>query len=267
LALAFARAAVTKTHWRRSRVIFFSISLQTLSRISLLLFLLLPGFSIHAKDKPTESPALRWTEGKAGCTFSSDDDGKYRWGLSADDVRLTLAIDSHELQKLHRRVQPFFAVFLTIRYQGGGKLDFPLTKASLEYVKHFHVLKRPLGPDAFAASIQTDADEMEHQVERQMKKHPEQKEKLESQLQDYQRQVAELTEFLNHNSLRAHTLNPNNREASGWVFFSAKDKWIADWKKPEEFVLRVPLSDRLFEFPFTMPPAQADDLILRRRPN
>jgi hypothetical protein len=51
----------------------------------------------------------------------------------------------------------------------------------------------------------------------------------------------------------------------GWVFFSAQDKWIGDWKNPEEFVLRIPLEDRVLEFPFKLPPNQGD-LILRKRP-
>jgi hypothetical protein len=254
---------------RRRPRINFSVCLTQVCHLSLIgfLHLLLLSGSAQARDKQPQTPPLRWTEGKPGCTFSRDDDGKYRWGLSADDVRITLAVDSQELQKLHRRIQPLFAVFLSVRYRGAGKMEVYLEKLNIEYAKHFHVVKHPFNPDSFALQIQKDADEMEQQVERRIQKHPEQKEKLETQLQDYKRQVIELTEFVDAHSLRMHTLNPERSEASGWVFFSAKDKWLADWKTPEEFVLRIPLKDRVFEFPFTMPPAGTDDLILRRRPN
>jgi len=223
--------------------------------------------SARARDKQPQTQPLRWSEGKPGCTFSRDDDGKYRWGLSADDVSITLAVDSQELQKLHRRIQPLFAVFLTLRYRGTGKMDVYLEKLTIEYAKHFHVVKHPFNPDSFASQIQKDADEMERHVEGRVQKHPEQKEKLETQLQDYKRQVIELTEFVDAHDLRMHTLNPERSEVSGWVFFSAKDKWLSDWKKPEEFVLRISLKNQVFEFPFTMPPPGTDDLILRRRPN
>jgi hypothetical protein len=59
-------------------------------------------------------------------------------------------------------------------------------------------------------------------------------------------------------------LGAGNPETSGWVLFSTQSKWIGEWKKPEEFVLRIPLGDRVVEFPFAVP-AQQGDLILRKR--
>jgi hypothetical protein len=65
--------------------------------------------------------------------------------------------------------------------------------------------------------------------------------------------------------LRPTILDRESPEAKGWVFFNAKNKWIGDWKKREDFVLRIPMENRVYEFPFTVPPVEGD-LILRRRP-
>src|ERR1700751_5586122 len=48
------------------------------------------------KDK-NKIPALRWVEGNPGCTFSRDDDGKYRYGLWSDEAGVVMAVDSQEL--------------------------------------------------------------------------------------------------------------------------------------------------------------------------
>jgi hypothetical protein len=55
-----------------------------------------------------------------------------------------------------------------------------------------------------------------------------------------------------------------NTSASGWVFFNTQNKWIGGWKAQEEFVLRVPLQGKIFEFPFKLPP-KAGELLLRKR--
>jgi hypothetical protein len=209
---------------------------------------------------------IRWGESKPGCTFSQDDDGKYRWGLWVDDVGVILAVDSQELQRTHRRIQPFLAVLLTVRYRGTDKLHVSAGRLSLEFVKHSHVMKHPLDPEEFATEIQNDAKEVANETEQQMQKHPEQKQKKEILLHDYQNQVEELLDFVTKRSLREVTLDPVNPETKGWAFFSTRDKWIGAWKKPEEFVLRFPLEKRVLEFPLTLPPGK-DDLILRRRPN
>jgi hypothetical protein len=105
------------------------------------------------------------------------------------------------------------------------------------------------------------SDEMEHEI----RKHPEKKEAQEALLQSHEKDVTELQEFLSAHSLRPAKLDPGNPEVGGWVFFSTRSKWIGDWKKREDFVLRIPFEDRVFEFPFSLPPSQGD-LILRRRP-
>ena len=55
-----------------------------------------------------------------------------------------------------------------------------------------------------------------------------------------------------------------NQEAAGWVFFNTDNKWLGHWKTQEEFVLRLPLDGKIFEFPFKLPP-KAGDLVLRKR--
>ncbi len=74
-----------------------------------------------------------------------------------------------------------------------------------------------------------------------------------------------MIEFLKTRTLRATTLNANHSEASGWILFSTKSKWIDGLRKQEEFLLRVPVGNRVIEFPFSLPPSEGD-LILRRRP-
>ncbi len=216
-------------------------------------------------DKTPTAPTIRWAEGKPGCTFSRGDDGKYRYGLWTDDLGITLAVDSQELQKVRRRIRPLFAAQLTVRYRGANSLDVTADHSTLEFLSHSQVVHSSLNPDDLSTALQGDADTLGRDIEREVRRHPEQKDEKEARLQAYQKDMSELQEFLITQSLRPVKLDPSKREVSGWVFFSAKDKWIGAWKKQEEFVLRVPLADRVFEFPFKLPPEEGE-LILRRRP-
>ena len=231
-----------------------------------LLGLLLLSGALPGKEKPAHNPPVRWAEGNPGCTFSRDDDGKYRWSLWTDDVALILAVDSQELQMSRRRIQPFLGVVLTVRNRSTRKLELQPSKVTLEFVKHFHLVRHPMEASSFLAQIQRDADQTTDQTEHQIEKHPDQKEKKEELLRDYQKQVAELQEFVDKRSLRPAKLGSDKPEVTGWMLFGTKDKWLGEWKNPEEFVLHIPLEGRVFEFPFTLPP-QKDDLILRRRSN
>jgi hypothetical protein len=222
----------------------------------------LPAFS--NKDNPL--PTLRWAEGQPGCTFSRDKDGKYRYALWTDNYGVILAVDSQELQLLHKRVERFFAVQLTVRYRGKDKLTVDPRKATLEFVKHFKLVQPALDPGEFAKQTQDDADEVEHQTEREIKKHPERKEDREKYVEAYQKEALEFLDFLSQRTLPAVQLDSGRTEVSGWILFSAKSKWIGPWKKPEEFLLRLPLAGRVVEFPFALPPQQGD-LILRQRSN
>lgn len=207
---------------------------------------------------------MRWAEGQPGCTFSRDRDGKYRYALWTDDYGVILAVDSQELQLLHKRIEPFFAVHLTVRYRGKATLEVYPEMATLEFVKHFKLIQSALDPETFAQQTQDDADEVEHQTQREVEKHPERREEREKYVETYQKEAAEFVEFLNTRSFPAAELDTTRAEASGWIFFSVKNKWLGGWKKPEEFVLRLPLNKQILEFPFALPP-QAGDLILRQR--
>src|SRR2546425_13185783 len=85
----------------------------------------------NKKDKAAV-PTIRWAEGKTGCTFTRGEDGKYRYGLWAEELGITLAVDSQELQKVRRRPEPMFSGSLILSYRGAGKLA-AATHSSLEF--------------------------------------------------------------------------------------------------------------------------------------
>jgi len=210
-------------------------------------------------------PAVRWAEGNPGCTFSKDNDGKYRYGMWSDDVGIIVAVDSQELEKVHRRHEPFFAVLLTVRYRGQASLDFSADNISLEFVNHFRVVQTSLDPDGFAAKIQADTDTLNDQTAREIEEHPEEKEQKQAYVRAFLKDSAELEEFVGKNSLRATRLGAGQDQVSGWVLFSTESKWMGSkWKKQEAFVLRVPAQGKVFEFPFTLPP-KPGETILRKR--
>ena len=217
----------------------------------------------RGKDKP-KIPAVRWDEEHPGCTLSLGDDGRFHYGLWSDDVDLTLSVDSQELEKVHRRHESFFAVLLDVHYRGPGALEFGTEAISLEFVKHFRVVQTPLDPEAFAQRVQDDADTVDHEAAREDQKHPERKEEKEAYVRAFQKDSAELLEFVSKNSLRPARLGPGNPETSGWLLFSTKSKWVGGWKKQEEFILRVPVEGKIFEFPFKLPP-KPGEVLLRKR--
>lgn len=216
------------------------------------------------REEKARIPAVRWDETHTGCTFSRGDDGKFRYGMWSGDVGITLAVDSQELEKVHRRHEPFFAVLLTIHYRGASALDLAVDHVSLEFVRHFHVMQTAVDPDAFSEKVQNDADLLNDQTARELEKHPEKKEEKEAYVRAFLKDSAELQEFVGKNSLRPTRLSPGSAEASGWLLFSTESKWISGWKKQEEFILRVPLDGKIFEFPFKLPP-KPGEAILRKR--
>ena len=216
-----------------------------------------------ASDKKN-IPTVRWDEQTPGCTFSRGADGKLRYGLWSGDIGLTMAVDAQELEKVHRRHEPFFAVLLDVRYRGPQTLKLKLDKISLEFVKHFQVEQWALDPDEFSEKIQNDSDALNDETAREVKKNPEKKEEREAYLRAYLKDSAELQEFVGKNSLRTVELGTEHQATSGWVLFSSKSKWIGAWKKQEEFILRISLNGKLFEFPFTLPP-KPGEVILRKR--
>jgi hypothetical protein len=210
-------------------------------------------------------PAVRWSEEQPGCTFSRGDDGKYSYGLWSGDVGIVLAIDAREVQIIRHRIEPIFGVSLTVRYRGTSSLEESPDGITLQFIKHFKVLQSALDPDDYSQKIQADADAFDEESRRAIAKHPEQKEARQARLQEYQKSVNELIEFLSSNSLRPIHLDHATPETRGWVFFSTETKWLGGWKAQEEFVLRFPLAGKIFEFPFKLPP-EPGELLLQKRP-
>jgi hypothetical protein len=221
--------------------------------------------SARGVDKAPATLVSRWEEGRPGCTFSRDDDGKYRYGFWTADFGIVLAVDSQELEKVRRRAQPIFALELTLHDRGKEALDVAPGGITLEFVKHYHDVHSSLDPDDLALKQQRDADTLAQETEREIRKHPEKKDAKEAGLAARQKDAAEMIEFLNTRSLRAAKLDAGHPDVTGWVLFSTKSKWIDELQKQEEFLLRVPLKGQVVEFPFLLPPSEGD-LILRRRP-
>ena len=217
------------------------------------------------KDKAaSQPPTVRWDERQPGCTFSRGDDGKYHYGLWSGDVGIVMAVDAREVQIIRHRVEPIFGVLLTIRYRGAAKLDAGPDGITLQFMKHFKVEQPALDPDSYIQKIQDDADTFDDETRRSVARHPSEKQVRETRLQDYQKSANELIEFLTRNSLRAAHLDRANPEVSGWTFFDTKTNWLGGWKAQEEFLLRIPLDGRIFEFPFKLPP-ETGELLLQKR--
>lgn len=215
---------------------------------------------VFGKQKPEGG---RWAEGTAGCTFSADPDGKFRWGIWSDNAGVVLAIDSQELQFSRRRLQHTVAVLVTIRDRGAGKFDLDPHDMTLEFVDHHHTVARAMDPDDYVASLQLGAVALQDETARQASKHPDKQKEREAALQQYQREVAELQDFVQSRSLRSTTLYGNGQQVTGWVYFPTRAKWVGQLKNTEQFVFRVPVGGRVMEFPITMPPN--DQPTLRRR--
>jgi hypothetical protein len=213
----------------------------------------------------TKPAVVRWSEEQPGCTFVRGDDGKYRYGLWSGDAGIILAVDAREVQIIRHRIEPIFGVHLTVRYRGAASLDESPEGITLQFMKHFKVVQPVLDPEGYVAKVQADADAADDETRREVAKHPEKKQAREARLQEYQKSVNELIEFLSRNSLRAVHLDRATPETSGWIFFNTESKWLGGWKAQEEFVLRVPLDGKIFEFPFKLPPAPGE-LLLQKRP-
>jgi hypothetical protein len=218
------------------------------------------------KDKHAPpQPVVRWDEQQPGCTFSADDDGKYRYGMWSGDAGVTLAVDARELQVISHRRWPILGVFLTIRYRGASSLDTSTDAITLQFMNHFKIVQTSLDPDDYTQKIQADADAFDDETRRELKKHPEKKEVYETRLQEYQKSANEMIEFLSTKSQRPAHLDRANPEVSGWVFFNTKSKWLGSWKTQEDFIFRFPLDGKIFEFPFKLPPKKGE-LLLQKRP-
>jgi hypothetical protein len=227
--------------------------------------LVLLSASSFGRDK-SPVPTLRWTVGTANCTFREGDDGRSYYRVASGDFEVTLAVDRQELEKIPHRAKPMLAVFLTFQYTGHAQFEVQQNRFALEFSKHSQVVQASLDPDYLLKTLQDNVDDLTDEVERhQVKKHPEQKEQKETELQGRLKDYTEMMDFISTRALRGATLDESNSSASGWVFFSIKNKWIGPWRRPEPFVLRLPVETLIVEFPFTLPP-EPGKVILRRRP-
>ena len=218
------------------------------------------------KDKHAPAPpVVRWDESQPGCTFSAGDDGKYRYGLWSGDAGVTLAVDARELQVIPHRGWPVLGVFVTIRYRGAASLDTAIDGITMQFMKHYKIVQTSLDPDDYTQKIQSDADALDDETRREVKNHPEKKEIYEARLQEYQRSADEMIEFIGTKGLRPAHLDRANPEVSGWVFFNTKTKWLGNWKTQEDFIFRLPLDGKIFEFLFKLPPKKGE-LLLQKRP-
>ena len=222
--------------------------------------LLLPTWG-YGKKKP-QLRTVRWTAGAPNCSFQRGDDGRYRWTMSDKDLDITLLVDSQELTKSRRRFYHVFGVYTTVTYKGQGNFEFP-ADLRLDYVRHHAVIEGTLDPTDLQNRLQNDLDTVIFDTERQIKKHPEVKEEKTAHLREYQKEAAEFIEFLTSQYIEAVKLNPGNPEVHGWAFFPTSNKWIGPWKQHEDFILAVWMKDRIWQFPFSLPPTEGD-LILRK---
>ncbi|HEY6767795.1 MAG TPA: hypothetical protein VI386_23830 [Candidatus Sulfotelmatobacter sp.] len=217
-----------------------------------------------ARDRQPPASTLRWDEATPGCTFSQTSDGKYDYGMQVNDVHVIVSVDSQELEKVRRRHELFFSVLVSVKYRGSSAIDVHPENISLEFVRHFRVVQTSLDPNDFSQKVQNDADEFDRQIAREVQKHPEQKTAKEAQARNFQKDSAELLEFISKNTLKPSHLDSASRDVSGWAMFSTENKWIGAWKKEEEFIVRVPIAGEIFEFPFKLPP-KPGELLLRNR--
>lgn len=226
-------------------------------------FLASPCFA----GNPPAVPALRWAANATNCTLRDGDDGRTYYGITSGDFEITLAVDRQELEKIPHRANPMLTVFLTFQYKGHDpQFEVQQNRFTLEFTKHFQVVQSSLDPDYLLKSLQDNVDDLTDEIERhQVKKHPDQKDQMETELQARLKDYTEMMDFISTRSLRPMTLDASNSSVSGWVFFGIKNKWIGPWRRPEQFVLRLPVENLIVEFPFVLPP-EPGKVMLRHRP-
>jgi hypothetical protein len=219
----------------------------------------------YAKKK--DLPTVRWTTGASGCTFERRDDGKYLWTMTGSDLTVTLLMDSQELGKSRHRFYHLLAAYISVTYTGHDKFEFP-ADVRIDFVRHHDVAEAYEDPAELSTKLQNDVDTKVFETERQIKKNPKIADEKTALLRQYQKEAAEFIEFLSTQTLPSDTvvLSPGNPESHGWVLFKTTNKWIGPWKEREDFILSVWMKDIVWQFPFSLPPAEGD-LILRKPPD
>lgn len=220
---------------------------------------------VHASKKK-QLPIVRWSAGEPCCTFERRDDGKYGWTMTGYDLTIKLLVDSQELAQSHHRFYRLFGAFISVTYNGQGKFEFP-ADVRIDFVRHHDVLEGYEDPSELSNKLQNDIDTQIFETERQIKKNPNTSEEKTARLRVYQKEAAEFIEFVTTQTLdpAGVTLTPGNPEAHGWVLYSTSNKWIGPWKEREDFIISVWTKDRIWQFPFSLPPSEGD-LILRKPP-
>lgn len=212
-------------------------------------------------------PVMRWDPNTPNCSVRQGDDGRTYYTLVSPTFEITLGIDPKELEKIPHRATPMLTVFLTFTYKGNGQFEIHQRRFALEYSKHQQVVKTSLDPNDIVQHLQEDIDNLTDQVERhEVRKHPEQKEQKEAELQARLKDYTEMMDFVSAQSLHPAVLSRAKPTTSGWVFFSVKDRWIGPWRKPEQFILRLPVQNLAIEFPFSLPPMGGRVELRRRSP-
>jgi hypothetical protein len=219
----------------------------------------------HAFKK--QLPTVRWTSDAPGCTFERGDDGRYRWTMTENNLSVTLLVDSQELTKSRRRFYHLLGMYVSATYTGQTKVEFP-ADVRIDFVRHHDFMEAYEDPKQLSRRLQNDVDTKIFQTERQIKKDPKIADEKTALLREYQKEAAEFIEFLSTQGLDPETvmLSPGNPEAHGWVFFSTSNKWLGPWKERENFILSVWMKDKIWQFPFSLPPSPGD-LILRKTPD
>jgi hypothetical protein len=209
-------------------------------------------------------PARRWAAEAPGCQFQATNDGHYRWRMTSTDLDMVIVMDAQELHKTAHRLYHGLGVYLSVNYTGRDKFEFP-ADLRMEFVRHHSVTEGYDDPSELATTLQNSIDKQVFDTERDIKKHPEKNDEETALAREYQKEVSEFIEFLSTQSLQPAILTPGNPEVHGWAFFSTKNKWIGPWKQREDFILRVWMKDRVWEFPFSMPPSEGGGIVLKKR--
>jgi hypothetical protein len=231
---------------------------------ALITIIVLLSSCLRAESQPPLS-VVRWAEDNPNCSVRQEDDGRTHYRLLLPTFEVTLAVDPKELEKIPHRATPMLTVSLSFTYKGKDQFEIHERRFALEFSKHHEVVKTSLDPDEIVQQLQQDVDALTDQVERhEVRKHPEQKEQKEAELQERLKDYTEMMDFVSTQSLRYTVLSPAKPAISGWVFFNIKNRWIGPWHKPEQFVLRLPVGNFMVEFPFSLPP-QSGGVELRRR--
>lgn len=218
-----------------------------------MLILVLSAAAMAANPQPAAS--LRWTEDAPGCTLHRSEDGRTYYALSTTDFAITLAVDNQELEKIRHRTVPMLGVLVSFTYKGTEPFALLPSQSTLEFSKHFQVVQRALDPDSLLKQLQQDMDELTDEItHHQLRKHPELKDVKEAELQQRLKDYTEMMDFLSTSTLRGSGLDSAKTSVSGWIFFSTQNRWIGRWRRPEQFVFRIPVAKALVEIPFELPP-------------